>query len=195
MAMSLLESGFAGDAGAPVAVGVRLSQDESTAKSVFDPSRSVDASASALASPDRIVVDMPEVNFQLDPSVGRVARYGQYFAYFAREGFSLRAARPRQVPDRCRPRARRLSGSGFGQTDRRRRTGCAAYDRAAASVIPQLLRRLSVRLLFQPQARLPRRLKCRRSSSLIRGTVASTAARADFTGCRRRPWFLISAPN
>ncbi len=71
MAMSL-KSGFAEDAGAPVAVGVRLSQDESAAKLVFDLSRSVDASASALASPDRIVVDMPEVNFQLDPSVGRV---------------------------------------------------------------------------------------------------------------------------
>jgi N-acetylmuramoyl-L-alanine amidase len=39
---------------------------------VFDLSRLVDASASALASPDRIVVDTPEVNFQLDPSVGRI---------------------------------------------------------------------------------------------------------------------------
>jgi N-acetylmuramoyl-L-alanine amidase len=61
-----------GDDGAPVAVGVRLSQDDSAARLVFDLSRSVDASASALASPDRIVVDMPEVNFQLDPSAGRV---------------------------------------------------------------------------------------------------------------------------
>jgi N-acetylmuramoyl-L-alanine amidase len=39
---------------------------------VFDLSRAIDASASALASPDRIVVDMPEVNFQLDPSAARV---------------------------------------------------------------------------------------------------------------------------
>jgi N-acetylmuramoyl-L-alanine amidase len=67
-----LQHGLAGDAGAPVAVGVRLSQDENAAKLVFDLSRSVDASASALASPDRIVIDMPEVRFQLDPSVGRV---------------------------------------------------------------------------------------------------------------------------
>ena len=66
-----LQRGFAGEASAPVAVGVRLSQDENAAKLVFDLSRPVDASASALASPDRIVVDMPEVNFQLDPSVGR----------------------------------------------------------------------------------------------------------------------------
>ena len=50
---------------------MRLSQDEGAAKLVFDLSRPVDATASALSSPDRIVVDMPEVNFQLDPSVGR----------------------------------------------------------------------------------------------------------------------------
>jgi N-acetylmuramoyl-L-alanine amidase len=66
------ERGFAGDAAAPVAVGVRLSQDENGAKLVFDLSRRVDANASALAAPDRIVVDMPEVNFQLDPSADRV---------------------------------------------------------------------------------------------------------------------------
>jgi N-acetylmuramoyl-L-alanine amidase len=67
-----LHGGLADEAGAPVAVGVRLSQDENTAKLVFDLSRTVGANASALASPDRIVVDTPEVNFQLDPSVGRV---------------------------------------------------------------------------------------------------------------------------
>ena len=70
--MASAQSGFAEDPAAPVAVGVRLSQDENTAKLVFDLSRSVEASASALGSPDRIVVDMPEVNFQLDPSVGRI---------------------------------------------------------------------------------------------------------------------------
>src|SRR5271163_4864233 len=63
---------LAGDAGAPVAVAARLSQDQGGAKLVFDLSRAVAASASVLASPDRIVVDMPEVNFLLDPWVGRV---------------------------------------------------------------------------------------------------------------------------
>jgi N-acetylmuramoyl-L-alanine amidase len=66
------QRGFAIDAGVPVAVGVRVSQDSSGAKLVFDLSRSVEASASALTAPDRIVVDLPEVNFQLDPSVGRI---------------------------------------------------------------------------------------------------------------------------
>ena len=68
-----LQRGLAAEPAAPVAVGVRLSQDENAARLVFDLSRRVEASASALASPDRIVVDMPEVNFQLDPSVGRIA--------------------------------------------------------------------------------------------------------------------------
>jgi N-acetylmuramoyl-L-alanine amidase len=72
-----LQCGFAGEAGPPpIAVGARLLQDERTAKLVFDLSRRVDASASALASPDRIVVDMPEVNFQLDRSVGRIGTEG-----------------------------------------------------------------------------------------------------------------------
>jgi N-acetylmuramoyl-L-alanine amidase len=68
-----LQRGLAAEPAAPVAVGVRLSQDENAARLVFDLSRPVEASASALASPDRIVVDMPEVNFQLDLSVGRIA--------------------------------------------------------------------------------------------------------------------------
>src|SRR5271157_2332271 len=67
-----LQRGVATDAGRPVAVGVRVSQDSGAAKLVFDLSRPVDASAFALTSPDRIVVDLPEVNFQLDPSVGRL---------------------------------------------------------------------------------------------------------------------------
>src|ERR1700733_13298142 len=67
-----LQTGLAGEAGAPVAVGARLSQDENGAKLVFDLSRQVEASASALASPDRIVIDLPEVSFQVDSSVSRL---------------------------------------------------------------------------------------------------------------------------
>ena len=46
---ALLQGGFARETGVPVAVGVRLSQDENAAKLVFDLSRVVNASASALA--------------------------------------------------------------------------------------------------------------------------------------------------
>ena len=63
---------FAEEAGPPVAVGARLAQDANSAQLVFDLSRPVVAHAYALASPDRIVVDLPEINFQLDPADGRV---------------------------------------------------------------------------------------------------------------------------
>ena len=67
-----LERAFAVETGAPVAVAARLTQDQGGAKLVFDLSRAVEASASALTSPERIVIDMPEVSFRLDPAVGRV---------------------------------------------------------------------------------------------------------------------------
>src|ERR1700730_9116027 len=69
---ALVQRGFAGGVTAPVAGSARLLQDEDAATLVFDLSRSVDATASALALPDRIVVDLPEVNFHLDSLVGRV---------------------------------------------------------------------------------------------------------------------------
>jgi N-acetylmuramoyl-L-alanine amidase len=67
-----LQYGLARGADAPVAVAARFTQDDNEAKLVFDLSQRVDARASALALPNRIVVDMPEVNFRLDPSIGRL---------------------------------------------------------------------------------------------------------------------------
>ena len=64
---------LAGDSSTPVAVGARLAQDANGARLVFDVSLPVEARAYALPSPDRIIVDLPEVNFQLDPSVGHEA--------------------------------------------------------------------------------------------------------------------------
>ena len=61
----------------PVAVAARLADDGEAAKLVFDLSGPVAASARALADPDRIVVDMPEVSFQIDPSIGRPRDHGQ----------------------------------------------------------------------------------------------------------------------
>ncbi len=60
-----------GDEAPPVAVAARLADDGETAKLVFDLSGPVAASARALVDPDRIVVDMAEVSFQIDPSAGR----------------------------------------------------------------------------------------------------------------------------
>jgi N-acetylmuramoyl-L-alanine amidase len=64
-------SALAEEAVPPVAVGARLSQDANGADLSFDLSRPISARAYALRSPDRIVVDLPEVNFQLDRSLGR----------------------------------------------------------------------------------------------------------------------------
>ncbi len=63
-----LQTGLAAETGAAVAVGVHLSQNENVAKLVFDLSRKVEASVSGLTSPDRIVIDLPEVSFQVDSS-------------------------------------------------------------------------------------------------------------------------------
>ncbi len=91
------------DSAAPVAVGARLDQDGSGAELTFDLSRSVDARAYGLASPDRIVVDLPEVNFQIDQSVGRAGTdIGAPLVRAFRFG-ALAAGRSRIVIDLVRP--------------------------------------------------------------------------------------------
>ncbi len=55
----------------PVAVGVKLAQSASQAELTFDLSRPVEARAHTLASPDRIVVDLPETAFEVDSGAGR----------------------------------------------------------------------------------------------------------------------------
>lgn len=65
---------MADEAGAPpVAVAARVVEDADAAKLTLDLSGPVKAAAHAMADPARIVVDLGEVNFQLDPSVGRGA--------------------------------------------------------------------------------------------------------------------------
>ncbi|HLJ71031.1 MAG TPA: N-acetylmuramoyl-L-alanine amidase [Roseiarcus sp.] len=55
----------------PVAVAARLVEYAGGARLTFDLSAPVEGRAFALADPDRIVIDVPEVNFQIDPAVGR----------------------------------------------------------------------------------------------------------------------------
>jgi N-acetylmuramoyl-L-alanine amidase len=57
----------------PVAVAAHLTEGDGAAKLTFDLSGPVEGRAFAMADPDRIVIDIPEVNFQIDPAVGRVA--------------------------------------------------------------------------------------------------------------------------
>jgi N-acetylmuramoyl-L-alanine amidase len=58
----------------PVAVAARLADADGVAKLTFDLSAPVEGRAFALADPERIIIDIPEVNFQIDPSIGRAAQ-------------------------------------------------------------------------------------------------------------------------
>lgn len=55
----------------PVAVAARLVEYDGGARLTFDLSAPVEGRAFALADPDRIIVDVPEVNFQVDPAIGQ----------------------------------------------------------------------------------------------------------------------------
>src|SRR5271155_4717493 len=57
----------------PVAVAAHLFDEGDSARLTFDLSGPVEALARPITDPDRIIVDFPEVNFQIDPSVGRIA--------------------------------------------------------------------------------------------------------------------------
>jgi N-acetylmuramoyl-L-alanine amidase len=55
----------------PIAVDARLADESGVARLTFDLSSPVEARAFSMADPDRIIIDVPEVNFQVDPAVGR----------------------------------------------------------------------------------------------------------------------------
>ena len=94
---------MADEAVIPAAVAARLTQEPSDARLVFDVSRPVDARAYALSSPDRIVVDLPEIAFDLDPSVGRVAGAGDEALVSAFRFGLLATGKSRIVIDLVRP--------------------------------------------------------------------------------------------
>ena len=95
-------AGSSSDAAKPVAVAVRLTQDAGGARLIFDVSQPVEARAYALYSPDRIVVDLPEVAFELDPSVGRISVNDDALVKAFRFG-PLTAGRSRIIIDLARP--------------------------------------------------------------------------------------------
>ena len=104
-ALSLLAApnAVAGNIPAPVAVAARLTQDASSARLSFELSRSVEARAYALASPDRIVVDLPEVNFRIDSGSSHVSE-GKDGALVKAFRFGvLSPGRSRVVVDLSRP--------------------------------------------------------------------------------------------
>src|ERR1700684_388127 len=58
----------------PVATDVRLGGDEAQTRFVMDLSRKIDLRAFTLADPYRIVLDIPQVTFQLPPKAGEGGR-------------------------------------------------------------------------------------------------------------------------
>jgi N-acetylmuramoyl-L-alanine amidase len=60
--------------GIPLATDARLGGDESRTRFIIDLSKSVDLTAFTLADPYRVVVDLPQVTFQLPPHAGGTGR-------------------------------------------------------------------------------------------------------------------------
>src|SRR5579872_6299970 len=58
----------------PIATDARLGSDESQTRFVMDFSRKIDFRAFSLADPYRVVVDIPQVTFQLPPKAGESGR-------------------------------------------------------------------------------------------------------------------------
>jgi len=85
----------------PVAVAARVTQDANAAELVFDVSEPVEPRAYALSNPDRIIVDLPAVNFRLDPAIGRVRGDAPLIRAF-RFG-ALETGKARVVIDLARP--------------------------------------------------------------------------------------------
>ena len=60
--------------GVPVASDARIAGDEGRTRFVVDLSQRVDVTAFTLADPDRVVVDLPQLVFQLPPKIGEAGR-------------------------------------------------------------------------------------------------------------------------
>src|ERR1700732_530984 len=53
--------------------GARIEQSGDHAKLIFALSAPLDATAFVLADPDRVIVDLPQIDFALDPQAGKAA--------------------------------------------------------------------------------------------------------------------------
>ena len=90
------------DAAPPVAAVVHLVDDGARARLSFDLSAPVMGRAREIANPDRIVLDMPEVDFRLKPEAGRLARHADALIKAFRFGL-FGPGKSRVVIDLARP--------------------------------------------------------------------------------------------
>lgn len=121
----------------PVATDARLEQTGETVRLVMALSRPVDVTASVLSGPDRVVIDMPSTNFQVQPAV---ARKGAGFVGAFRFGL-FTADRARIVIDLTQPaivvraESRPVRG-GFGELVVELRRATRAEFQAAVARMP-----------------------------------------------------------
>ncbi|MDE2363200.1 MAG: N-acetylmuramoyl-L-alanine amidase [Hyphomicrobiales bacterium] len=64
--------------GGPAATAATVERSPDQARIAFDLNLPVEAKAYVLADPDRVVVDLPEIGFLLDPAVGRLASLSRH---------------------------------------------------------------------------------------------------------------------
>ena len=73
--MALMAPGAAQtNAAPPIATGARLAGDETRTRFVLDLTHAIGFNVSVLANPFRVIIDLPEINFQLPPGLGRTGR-------------------------------------------------------------------------------------------------------------------------
>lgn len=121
-------------AGMPVAVGARVSVAGGITRLTIDLSARITVEAALTEAPDRLVLDLPEVNFQLDPAAGRLAPEGVGLVRAFRFGL-FAPGRSRIVVDLAEPaEIHRAEVSSIAGGDASRLTvELAATDRAAFS--------------------------------------------------------------
>ncbi len=147
----------------PVAAAAHLIDDGARARLSFDLSAPVAARAREIVDPDRIVIDMPEVDFRLDPQIGRVvAPHADALVKAFRFGL-FGPGKSRVVIDLARPAcvakvgARRLVRNGEA----------LAADARTESLRRERLRRRRARSRpAPPPSRPPRRRRRPQSSGL-----------------------------
>ncbi|WP_237476491.1 N-acetylmuramoyl-L-alanine amidase [Lichenibacterium dinghuense] len=118
--------------GAPVAVDARVSVAGDETRLVVDLSAGVAVEASLTEEPDRLVLDLPEVNFQVDPAAGRLGAGGVGLVRGFRFGL-FAPGRSRVVVDLDGPAALRRAevASIAGGSASRLTVALAPTDRAA----------------------------------------------------------------
>lgn len=127
-----------------VAIAAQVKNDETSATLTFVLSRPIEAKAFALDNPDRIVIDLPDVNFQIEGTPGRAGsglieafRYGAIVTGRSRIVIDLRQpARVSRIDSRMRPTGEAATLTIDLQRVTRADFAAAVSRRPAAAPVP-----------------------------------------------------------